>query len=232
MWRSKSCWRIDYAVAKPKAARAWRYRGRVRYPPAARSDWRRTTLARGAATCAPRRVAAAAQNQPWPHATQAGIDAQFTGENAGGGCRYAYAVAIFGRNTARRRLRRATRESLAIPTFSSPVDCTPWVIGGLWPAELATVNAETSTLAEYLNADLRRIASSANDELRMIRRAGMSDAARQAEEARVINEARSRAERRVESTVRQLRAAPAGGRARSPRHAVREAPRRISIRRK
>jgi hypothetical protein len=133
-------------------------------------------------------------------------------------------VAIFGRNTARRRLRRATRESLAIPTFSSPVDCTPWVIGGLWPAELATVSAETSTLAEYLNADLRRIASSANDELRMIRRAGMSDAARQAEEARVINEARSRAERRVESTVRQLRAAPAGGRARSPRHAVREAP--------
>ena len=133
-------------------------------------------------------------------------------------------MAIFGRNTARQRLRRATRESLAIPTFSSPVDCTPWVIGGLWPAELSTANPETATLAEYLNADLRRIASSANDELRVIRRSGMGDAARQAEEARVINEARGRAERRVESTVRQLRAATAGDRGRPRRHAVRESP--------
>jgi Family of unknown function (DUF5631)/Family of unknown function (DUF5632) len=130
-------------------------------------------------------------------------------------------VAIFGRKTARRRLRRATRESLSIPTFSSPVDCTPWVIGGLWPAELSTASAETATLAEYLNADLRRIASTANDELRIIRRAGMADSARQAEEARVINEARGRAERRVESTVRQLRAAT-GNRVRPPWHAVRE----------
>jgi hypothetical protein len=102
-------------------------------------------------------------------------------------------VAIFGRNTARQRLRRATRESLAIPTFSSPVDCTPWVIGGLWPAELSTASPETATLAEYLNADLRRIASSANDELRIVRRSGMGDSARQAEEARIINEARGRA---------------------------------------
>ncbi len=131
-------------------------------------------------------------------------------------------MAIFGRRTARQRLRRATRESLTIPTFSSPVDCTPWVIGGLWPAELSTASAETATLAEYLNADLRRIASSANDELRIIRRAGMADSARQAEEARVINEARGRAERRVESTVRQLRTATADGRVRAPRHAVRE----------
>jgi hypothetical protein len=46
----------------------------------------------------------------------------------------------------------------------------------------------------------------------------MADSARQAEEARVINEARARAVRRVESTVRQLRTATAGGRARSPRH--------------
>ena len=131
-------------------------------------------------------------------------------------------MAIFGRKTARQRLRRATRESLTFPTFSSPVDCTPWVIGGLWPAELSTASAETATLAEYLNADLRRIASSANDELRIIRRAGMADSARQAEEARVINEARGRAERRVESTVRQLRTATAGGRVRPPRHAARE----------
>ncbi|MGO9156439.1 DUF5631 domain-containing protein [Mycobacterium sp.] len=131
-------------------------------------------------------------------------------------------MAIFGRKAARQRLRRATRESLTIPTFSSPVDCTPWVIGGLWPAELSTASAETATLAEYLNADLRRIASSANDELRIIRRAGMADLARQEEEARVINEARGRAEGRVESTVRQLRTATAGGRVQPPRHAVRE----------
>ena len=130
-------------------------------------------------------------------------------------------MAIFGRKTARQRLRRATRESLTIPTFGSPVDCTPWVIGGLWPAELSTARAETATLAEYLNADLRRIASSANDELRMIRRARMADSVRQAEEARVINEARGRAERRVESTVRQLRAATAGVGVRPPRHAAR-----------
>jgi hypothetical protein len=132
-------------------------------------------------------------------------------------------VAIFGRKTARQRLRRATRESLTIPSFSSPVDCTPWVIGGLWPAELSTASAETAALAEYLNADLRRIASSTNDELRIIRRAGMADSARQAEEARVITEARGRAERRVESTVRQLRTAPGGARVRPPRRAVREA---------
>jgi hypothetical protein len=96
------------------------------------------------------------------------------------------------------------------------------VIGGLWPAELSTASAETATLAEYLNADLRRIASSANDELRIIRRAGMADSARQAEEAQVINEARGRAQRRVESTVRQLRTATAGNRVRPPRRAVRE----------
>jgi hypothetical protein len=129
-------------------------------------------------------------------------------------------VAIFGRKTARQRLRRATRESLAIPTFSSPVDCTPWVIGGLWPAELSTATPETATLAEYLNADLQRITSNANDELKNIRRAGMADSAREAEEARVINEARARAVRRVESTIRQLRTAAAENRTRSPRHAV------------
>ena len=131
-------------------------------------------------------------------------------------------MAIFGRKTARQRLRRATRESLTIPTFSSPVDCAPWVIGGLWPAELSTGSAETATLAEYLNAELQRITSSANDELRIIGRAGMADSARQAEEARVINEARARAVQRVESTVRQLRTATAGGRAQSPRHGVKD----------
>lgn len=114
-------------------------------------------------------------------------------------------MAIFGRNTARQRLRRATRESLQIPAFSSPVDCTPWVTGGLWPAELSTVTAETAPLVEYLKADLQRIVNAANGELEGIRRAEMADPIRQAEEARVINDARAFAVRRVESTVRHLR---------------------------
>ncbi|EUA43669.1 hypothetical protein I552_8416 [Mycobacterium xenopi 3993] len=79
------------------------------------------------------------------------------------------------------------------------------MIGGLWPAELSTVNAETATVAEYLKADLERIVKSANEELKRIRQAGMADPARYAEEARVINAARDFAVRRVESTVRHLR---------------------------
>ena len=114
-------------------------------------------------------------------------------------------MAIFGRNTARQRLRRATRESLKIPAFSSPVDCTPWVTGGLWPAELSTVTPETAPLVKYLRADLQRIVTSANEELMSIRRSGLADANRQAEEARVIDDARAFAVRRVESTVRHLR---------------------------
>jgi hypothetical protein len=126
-------------------------------------------------------------------------------------------VAIFGRKTARQRLRRATQESLAIPAFSSPVDCTPWVIGGLWPAELSTVNAETATVAEYLKADLQRIVTSANEELKRIRQARMADPARYAEETRVINTARAFAARRVESTVRHLRSANQDHRVQHPR---------------
>jgi hypothetical protein len=113
-------------------------------------------------------------------------------------------VAIFGRNTARQRLRRAAQESLKIPAFRSPVDCTPWVTGGLWPAELSTVTAETAPLVKYLKADLQRIVNSANEELKNIRCAGLVDSTRQAEEARVINDARAFAVRRVESTVRHL----------------------------
>jgi hypothetical protein len=114
-------------------------------------------------------------------------------------------VAIFGRNTARQRLRRAAQESLKIPAFSAPVDCTPWVTGGLWPAELSTVTADTAPLVKYLKADLQRIVNSANEELKGIRRAGLADSTRQAEEARVITDARAFAVRRVESTVRHLR---------------------------
>lgn len=106
--------------------------------------------------------------------------------------------------TARQRLRRATRESLAIPAFSSPIDCTPWVTGGLWPAELSAVSGETASLADYLRTDLERIANGANDELKMLKRSEMPHPARQAAEARIIEQARARAVRRVESTMRQL----------------------------
>ncbi|WP_370328545.1 DUF5631 domain-containing protein [Candidatus Mycobacterium methanotrophicum] len=77
--------------------------------------------------------------------------------------------------------------------------------GGLWPAELSTVTAETAPLVKSLKADLQKIVNAANEELLSIRRAGLADATRQAEEARVINSARAFAVRRVESTVRHLR---------------------------
>jgi hypothetical protein len=126
-------------------------------------------------------------------------------QEATGSRRYAEPVGIFGRKSARQRLRRATRESLTVPTFTAAIDCTPWVIGGLWPAELSATTAETATLAEHLNVDLQRTARSANEELRSLRRAGLSDPSRQAAEANVVSEARARAERRVESTLRHLR---------------------------
>ncbi|ETB03115.1 hypothetical protein P863_23620, partial [Mycobacterium avium subsp. silvaticum ATCC 49884] len=88
--------------------------------------------------------------------------------------------------------------------------------GGLWPAELSTVTPETATLAEYLKADLQRIADGANDELRKLKRAGMTDTARQAAEARVIEQARTRAVRRVESTIRYLHAVQSGARPPAP----------------
>lgn len=109
-----------------------------------------------------------------------------------------------------------------MPAFSSPIDCTPWVIGGLWPAELSTITAENATLAEYLKADLQRIADSANEQLKMIKRAGLTELSRQAEEARVIDEARSRAVRRVESTIRQLHALKGGATAGYPRLSIAE----------
>lgn len=92
-----------------------------------------------------------------------------------------------------------------MPTFSAPLDCTPWVIGGLWPEELSPARADTATLAEYLKVDLQRIARNANDDLRAIVRGGMDYPARRDAEARVIDEARDLAVRRVESTMRQLR---------------------------
>lgn len=78
------------------------------------------------------------------------------------------------------------------------------------------MTAETATLAEHLKADLRRIAHAANDELKLLKRAGMTDPSRQAAEARVIEEARARAVRRVESTIRYLHAVKSGARPPAP----------------
>jgi hypothetical protein len=119
-------------------------------------------------------------------------------------------VAIFGRKTARQRMKRATQQALSIPTFPTPADCTPLVLGGLWPAELRRLTSETASLAEHLDRDLQRIASSANEKLRAISEAGLIEPVRQAEEARVINVARAFAVLRVESTVRHLRREPLG----------------------
>ncbi|MGY4708151.1 DUF5631 domain-containing protein [Mycolicibacterium sp. CBM1] len=119
-------------------------------------------------------------------------------------------MAVFGRNTARRRLKRATQQALSAPTFDAPADCTPWVIGGLWPAELETVTPSTALVAEHLKNDLQRIADSANERLRALRHSGYPEPARRAEEARIINVARAFAVLRVESTVRQLRSGAIG----------------------
>jgi hypothetical protein len=90
------------------------------------------------------------------------------------------------------------------------MDCTPWVLGGLWPAELQRATSETALLAEYLKNDLQRIVDSANSRLRAIGEAGLEDPVRQAEEFRVVNVARAFAVLRVESTVRHLRREPLG----------------------
>lgn len=113
-------------------------------------------------------------------------------------------MALFGRMTARRRLRKAARASLAIPLFSPGSDCTPWVIGGLWPTELSTPTDETLVLADDLRSDLQRIVAHANDELRQLGHSTLDDASRYARQAGIIEQARSRAVRRVEATLRQI----------------------------
>jgi hypothetical protein len=125
-------------------------------------------------------------------------------------------MAIFGRWAARHRLREATNQSLPAPVDGSLVDCTPWVLGGLWPQELSTAAAQTASLAEHLRTDLRRIADAANGELRRIGRAEMLASARHAAERRVIEAARGAAVARVESTVSRLRTRVPGSSAADP----------------
>lgn len=91
-----------------------------------------------------------------------------------------------------------------MPTFRTPEDCTPWVLGGLWPIELNELTAETATVAEYLKRDLQRIADTANHRIRAISEAGLSAPVQLADQQRVIDAARAFATKRVDSTVRQL----------------------------
>jgi hypothetical protein len=112
-------------------------------------------------------------------------------------------VAIF-KKSARQRLRTATRESLTIPTFAAAVDCTPWVTGGLWPAELFTITDETAPFAERLDADLQHIIRGANSALTGIKQAKITDPNRRPQEMRIVAEARARAAQRVQAAVHQI----------------------------
>ncbi len=114
-------------------------------------------------------------------------------------------MAVFGRYIARQRLRRATQQSLEIPALHSPVDCAPWVIGELWPAELSTGTGANATLAQYLRSDLELIVRAANQEIRRVRTARLPAPVQQAQEARVVDGARAAAAQRVEAALRQLR---------------------------
>ncbi len=63
---------------------------------------------------------------------------------------------------------------------------------GLCPAELSPITAKNSAFARDLTAHLQGIVNSANDELKMIKRTGMPEFARQGAEDRVIKDARAR----------------------------------------
>lgn len=115
-------------------------------------------------------------------------------------------MSIFGRSAARQRLRRAARGPLeAAPFRAPPIDCAPWVTGGLWPAELSAVTAQTAPLVQHLKADLQRIVDAANEQVEELRRTAGDRPMRRLEEERIINDARAFASQRVESTVRFLR---------------------------
>lgn len=105
-------------------------------------------------------------------------------------------------------MRRATQQALSIPTFGVPDDCTPWVLGGLWPPELDSPAPERASLADHLKRDLHQIATSANRKLVAINESRIAEPHRQTEQIRVINVARALAVLRVETTIRQLRGQP------------------------
>lgn len=82
------------------------------------------------------------------------------------------------------------------------------------------ISTETAGLAEYLRADLQRIADAANTELKVVRQGRASASGHPADALRVIDDARARAIRRVELAAGRLHAArdehPAGQRETHP----------------
>ncbi len=126
---------------------------------------------------------------------------------------YPCPVAFFGWLSKRRGQKRI-EQLPPVPAFRATMDCTPWVLDGLWPSELNAAGPGTEPgtepVAGYLERDLRRIADSANQRLQVIAAAGLDEDTRRTEESRVFNVARAFAVLRVESTVRQLRREPIG----------------------
>lgn len=115
-------------------------------------------------------------------------------------------MAIFGRVKVWRRYGPPGQPPFKTPAVKSALDCGPWVVGGLWPAELSAMNAQTALLISHLKADLQRVVAAANGQLDEARRTGGDRSTTRSHEARIINGARAFAEQRVESTVRLLRA--------------------------
>ena len=99
-------------------------------------------------------------------------------------------MAFFGWLSKRRGQKRI-EQLPPVPGFRATMDCTPWVLDGLWPSELNAAGPDSDPLAGYLERDLRRIADSANQRLRVIAAAGLDEDTRRAEESRVFNVARA-----------------------------------------
>jgi hypothetical protein len=152
---------------------------------------------------ASRRVAAAAQNQPCAHATHATMAAQFTVC----ACHPRVPVRFPGGNL------RSDNGASAPPEGDRGILGGPGLrlshrlhrLGDRWALACRAIDdyRRNRSGRRPSQGDLQRIARSANDELKIIRRKGMSDPLRQAQATRLIEQARDRAVRRVESTLRQ-----------------------------
>lgn len=126
--------------------------------------------------------------------------------------RYAFLVRLVGWLSSRRRLRRSTERALAEAridpaphTVQDARDCRAQVLQGLWPPEFSVANPGTEVLADHLRLDLKKIAENANERIRKLPASGWHGEALRAEEARLVEVARTFAVQRVESTLRQLR---------------------------
>jgi hypothetical protein len=132
-------------------------------------------------------------------------------------------MVLLERVSARRRIKRAAEQSLAVAVFPAralpaPMDHTAWILNGLWPPELQHPSAKMTPLAQQLDAELRRIAADANQRLWELNPSDPRQRAFSSEELRVLNVARSLAVLQVDAAVQHLRAGgqadhlpPAGG---------------------